>query len=83
MTSFITFFYAKYNKNDQVKMIKWARQVAHIGKIAYTILVKKRQGETSLGGHRRTWEDSTTGWGDMDWIHLAQDRNHWRAVAKT
>jgi hypothetical protein len=23
------------------------------------------------------------GWGDVDWIGLAQDRNRWRAVVKT
>jgi hypothetical protein len=24
-----------------------------------------------------------TGWQDMDWIHLAQDRNKWQAVVNT
>jgi hypothetical protein len=23
------------------------------------------------------------GWGDVDWIELAQDRNQWRAVVNT
>jgi hypothetical protein len=23
------------------------------------------------------------GWGDMDWIHLAQDRVQWRALVNT
>jgi hypothetical protein len=32
------------------------------------------------------WEDNIKidlrelGWGDMDWIHLAQDGNQWRAL---
>jgi hypothetical protein len=24
-----------------------------------------------------------TGWEDVDWIHLAQDRDQWRAVVNT
>jgi hypothetical protein len=24
-----------------------------------------------------------TGWGGMDWIHLAKDRDQWRALVKT
>jgi hypothetical protein len=23
------------------------------------------------------------GWGDMDWIHVAQDRDQWRALVNT
>jgi hypothetical protein len=23
------------------------------------------------------------GWGGMDWIHLAQDKDHWRALVNT
>jgi hypothetical protein len=35
---------------------------------------------------RRRWEDKIkmdlqdVGWGDMDWIDLAQDRDRWRAL---
>jgi hypothetical protein len=37
---------------------------------------------------RRRWENDTgmdlqeVGWGDMDWIDLAQDRDRWRALVK-
>jgi hypothetical protein len=42
-----------------------------------------------LGRPRRRWEDNIkiyfteTGWRGMDWIDLAQDRDQWRALAKT
>jgi hypothetical protein len=35
---------------------------------------------------RRRWEDGIkmdlreTGWGDVEWIHLAQDRDRWALV---
>jgi hypothetical protein len=38
-----------------------------------------------LGRPRRRWVDNIrmdlgeVGWGDVDWIDLAQDRNRWRA----
>jgi hypothetical protein len=38
---------------------------------------------------RRKWVDNIEidlreiGWVVMDWIDLAQDRDHWRALAKT
>jgi hypothetical protein len=44
-------------------------------------LVGKPEGKRSLGKPRRKWEDSIKmdlreiGWGDMDWIDLAQDRD--------
>jgi hypothetical protein len=39
-----------------------------------------------LGRSRRRWEDNIKmvfreiGWGCMDWIDLAQDRDQWRAL---
>jgi hypothetical protein len=49
------------------------------------ILVVKPEGKRSLGRPRCRWVDNTKmdlneiGWGDMDRIDLAQDRDQWRA----
>jgi hypothetical protein len=68
------------------KMI-WAGHVARIGEQinAYTILVGKLEGKRPLGRPRRMWENNIKmdlreiGWGGVDWIDLAQDRDQWRA----
>jgi hypothetical protein len=47
------------------------------------------EGRRPLGRPRRRWEDNIkmdlreTGFGDVDWIHLAQDRDRWRALVNT
>jgi hypothetical protein len=52
---------------------------------AYRLLVGKRP----LGRRRRRWVDNIridlgeVGWGDVDWIGLAQDRNRWRALVNS
>jgi hypothetical protein len=44
------------------------------------------EGRRPLGRPRRRWEDNIkmdlqeVGWGGMDWIDMAQDRDRWRAV---
>jgi hypothetical protein len=49
-------------------------------------LVGKPEGRRPLGSPRCRWVDNIrmdlgeVGWGDVDWIGLAQDRNRWRAV---
>jgi hypothetical protein len=46
----------------------------------------KTRGKEPVGRPRRRWMDNIridlgeVGWGDVDWIGLAQDRNRWRAV---
>jgi hypothetical protein len=56
---------------------------------AYMISVGTPEGKRPLGRHRHRWEDGIkmdvreTGWGGMDWIDLAQDRNHRRILVNT
>jgi hypothetical protein len=44
------------------------------------------EGKRPLGRPRRRWVDNIwmdlgeVGWGDVDWIGLAKDRNRWRAT---
>jgi hypothetical protein len=51
--------------------------------------VRKPEGKRPLGKSRSKWEDNITvdhreiGWGDMDWIDLAQDKDQWRALVNT
>jgi hypothetical protein len=55
---------------------------------AYRLLVGKPEGKKPLG-ERRRWVDNIRmdlgelGWGDVDWIGLAQDRNRWRALVNS
>jgi hypothetical protein len=45
------------------------------------------EGKRLLGRPRHRWEDGIkialweTGWGVVEWIHLAWDRDHWQALA--
>jgi hypothetical protein len=56
------------------------------GRGVYRILVGRPEGRRSLGRPRRRWEDNIkmdlqeVGWGAMDWIDMALDRDMWRAV---
>jgi hypothetical protein len=53
---------------------------------AYRALLGKPEGRRPFGRPRRRWEDNIkmdlreVGWGGMDWINLAQDRDRWRAL---
>ena len=52
----------------------------------YRVLVGKLEGKRPLGRPRRRWEDNIkmdlreVGFGGMDWIELAQDRDRWRGL---
>jgi ribosome biogenesis protein Nip4 len=55
----------------------------------YNILVGRPEERRPLRRPRRRWEDNIKmdlrkiGFGDLDWIHLAQDRDRWRALVNT
>jgi hypothetical protein len=56
---------------------------------AYRLLVGKPEGKRPLGSPRRMWLDTIrmnlveVGWGDVNWIDLAQDRNRRRALVNS
>jgi hypothetical protein len=61
----------------------------HGGELACRALVGKPEGKRPLGRSRPRWDDNMkmdlreTGWGDMDWIDLDQDRDQRRALVNT
>jgi hypothetical protein len=65
-----------------------AGHVARMGEgiNVYRVLVGMPEGKRPLGRPRRRWENrikmglSEIVLGGVDWIHLAQDRDRWRAV---
>jgi hypothetical protein len=73
------------------RRMRWAGHVARMGekRNAYRVLVGKPEGKRPLGRPRRRWVDNIRlnlggmGWGDVDWIGLAQDRNRWRALVNS
>jgi hypothetical protein len=66
----------------------WAGHVERMGETqnAYKMLVGKPEGKIPLGRLTHRWEDNVKidlreiGWGGMDWIDLAQDRDQCRAL---
>jgi hypothetical protein len=56
---------------------------------ACRLLVRKPEGKRPLGRPRRRWVNNIrmdlgeVGWGDVDWIGLAKDRNRWRELVNS
>jgi hypothetical protein len=75
----------------KARRMRWAGHVARMEEVrgAYNILVGKPEGRRPLGRPRRRWEDNIKmdleeiGFGNVDWIRLAQDRDRWRALLNT
>jgi hypothetical protein len=81
-----------YASPDIIRQIKsrrmmWAGHVARMaeGRKVYRVLVGNPEGKSPLERPRHRWEDGIKmdlreiGWG-VEWIHLAQTRDHWRAL---
>jgi hypothetical protein len=72
----------------KARRMRWTGHVARMGekRNAYRLLVGKPEGRRPLRRPRRRWVDNIrmdlveVGWGDVDWIGLAQDRDRWRAL---
>jgi transcription termination factor 2 len=75
------------NRMIKSRRMRWAGHVARVEekRNAYRLLVGKRP----LGRPRCRWVDNISmdledaGWGDVDWIGLAQDRDRWRALVNS
>jgi hypothetical protein len=75
----------------KARRMRWVGHVALMGEVrgTYNILVGRPEGRRPLGRPRRRWEDKIKmdlreiGFGDVDWIYLAQDRGGWRALVNT
>jgi hypothetical protein len=56
---------------------------------AYRILVGKPEGKRPLKRPRRSFVDNIEmdfreiGWDVVEWVHVAQDRDQWRALVNT
>jgi hypothetical protein len=82
-----------YTSPDIITVIKkrktrWTGYVARLEEMrnAYKSLVGKHEGKRTLGRHRHRWEDNIkmyireAGWEGVNWMHLAQERDQWRAL---
>jgi hypothetical protein len=65
------------------RRMRWLGHVAYMGegRKVYRVLVGKHKGRRPLGRLRHRWENGfridlrEIGWGGVEWIHVARDRN--------
>jgi hypothetical protein len=82
-----------YSSPSIIRIIKsrrrrWVGHVAQMGekRNTYRLLVREPERKGLLGRPRCRWVDNIrmdlgeVGWGDVNWIGLAKDRNRWRAL---
>jgi hypothetical protein len=85
--------YSSPNVIRQIKSrrMRWALHVARMReeRNVYKVLVGKPEGVRPLGRPRHRWVDGIRidlreiGWGRVEWIQLAQDRDRLRALVNT
>jgi hypothetical protein len=72
----------------KARRLRWAGHVVRRGekRNVYRLLMGKAEGRSPLGRPRRRWlynirvDLVEVGWGDVNWIGLAEDRGRWRAL---
>jgi hypothetical protein len=70
------------------RRMRWVGHVARMEekKNVYKGLMGKPEGKRPLGRPRRRWEVGIgmdlrkIGWGSLEWIQLAQDRDRWKTL---
>jgi hypothetical protein len=75
----------------KAKRMRWAGHTACMREVrgSYNIWVGRPEGRRPLGRYRRRWEDNINmdlgeiGFGVVNLIRLAQDRDRWRALMNT
>jgi hypothetical protein len=85
--------YSSPNIIGQIKSrrMRWVGHVACMGeeREVYRVLVGKPEGKRPFERPRHRWEGGLrmylreTGWGSVEWIQLAQDRDRWQALVNT
>jgi hypothetical protein len=73
------------------RRMRWAGHVARMGegRNVYKVFIGKPEGKRPLERPRHRWEDGIRmdlreiGWGSVDWIQVALNRDRWRAFVNT